>query len=112
MQSSLIIAMTIIILLFILIFMSRNEKLIEPQSNYQPYNNNNPMILAEKNAANIQVIKEQLDQLTKIKNEMEVLNKDVQLNSYNIQQISKIAASHANSITGAGEAPSVNTPSK
>ena len=111
MQQTVIIGIIIIILLTILIVMTRNESLIEPNTNYQSYQNNNPMILAEKNAANIQFIKQQLDELTDIKKKMEVLNNSVEENSYNIQQISKIAASHANQITGAGEAPPIKTPS-
>ena len=60
-------------------------------STYQPYDPNNPTILAQQNAGNIQVLKEQLDELKGIKGEVEDISKNLytltdQVNQYMVQQ--------------------------
>lgn len=76
------------------------------QENYNTYQNNAYM-LAEKNSANIQYLKEQLDGINKIQSELKQLKSAVDLNTYNINQITTLAAKHATSLVGG----STSTPS-
>ena len=102
-----------IILIFYQIFLayigsSNIEGLANQQ--YQPYNTNNPnnaLILAQQNAGNISVLKEQLDELNG-------LNKEVQDISGNVitlqDQVSKMVAAQQNystQMTG-GTAPNIS----
>ena len=58
---------------------------------YQPYDPNNPTILAQQNAGNIQVLKGQMDELIGIKKEVEDISGNLytlteQVNEYMLQQ--------------------------
>lgn len=58
---------------------------------YQPYDPNNPTILAQQNAGNIQVLKGQMDELVGIKKEVEDISGNLytltdQVNQYMLQQ--------------------------
>jgi hypothetical protein len=58
---------------------------------YQPYDPNNPTILAQQNAGNIQVLKGQIDELNGIKKEVEDISGNLytltdQVNEYMLQQ--------------------------
>ena len=82
----------LLILMFSLYLGTR--PLIETNTNYNDYDKNSA-ILSEKNAANVQYLKEQLGQFDDIKKSMEILKKDVAENTYNIKQISQIATKHS-----------------
>ena len=82
----------LLILMFSLYLGTR--PLIETNTNYNDYDKNSA-ILSEKNAANVQYLKEQLGQFGDIKKSMEILKKDVAENTYNIKQISQIATKHS-----------------
>jgi hypothetical protein len=66
---------------------------------YSEYQNN-PEMLAEKNAANIQYLKEQLDKIDTLTTEVLSLKNSVAANTYAINRISTLAASHANTLVG------------
>lgn len=58
---------------------------------YQPYDPNNPTILAQQNAGNIEVLKGQMDELRGIKKEVEDISGNLytltdQVNQYMLQQ--------------------------
>ena len=82
----------LLILMFSLYLGTR--PLIETNTNYNDYDKNSA-ILSEKNAANVQYLKEQMGQFDDIKKSMEILKKDVAENTYNIKQISQIATKHS-----------------
>jgi hypothetical protein len=101
-----------IVLIFYQIFLACLENnIIEGLTNqqYQPYNTNDPnnaLILAQQNAGNISVLKEQLDELNG-------LNKEVQDISGNVialqDQVSQMVAAQQNystQMTG-GSAPNI-----
>lgn len=70
-------------------------------SGYQGYENeqqNDPMFLATKNAANISVLKSQIDEITELKKLVEDISGQVALNSYNIKQIVDASSKQANAI--------------
>ena len=104
-----------IILLFLLLFLnhSKPEKIIESltQPKYQPYPDNNPMILAEKNAANIEYLKGRLNQLAIQRSEFDSLEDKVSKNTDAIKQMSQLATQHITSSTGisaaSGTPPSI-----
>lgn len=59
---------------------------------YQPYDPNNPTILAQQNAGNIQVLKGQMDELVGIKKEVEDISGNLytltdQVNQYMLHQV-------------------------
>ena len=67
------------------------EGLESGTTTYQPYDPNNPTILAQQNAGNIQVLKGQLDELVGIKKEVEDISGNLytltdQVNEYMLQQ--------------------------
>lgn len=70
-------------------------------SGYQGYENeqqNDPMFLATKNAANISVLKSQIDEIVELKKLVEDISGQVALNSYNIKQIVEASSKQANAI--------------
>ena len=102
-----------IVLIFYQIFLAYVENnIIEGLTNqqYQPYNTNDPnnaLILAQQNAGNISVLKQQLD-------ELDGLNKEVQDISGNVielqGQVTKLIASqqqYATKMTG-GSTPNIS----
>ena len=68
-------------------------------SEYQEYGQNS-VILAEKNAANIEYIKEQLDKFRTIEEEIFKMKTEVKENTFNIQQIAEVAEKEANNLVG------------
>ena len=100
------ILVTILIVYNLVMYVVGNKKIIEgatgsrKEDEYQSYNQDNPMILAEKNAANIQFIKGQLDQIYNVKTMILDISNAVALNTYNINQIADVAAHQAHKLTG------------
>ena len=102
--------MYILAILFLMIIVytlvSNSNKIIEgakgkiEDDEFQPYTQDNPMILAQKNAANIQFIKGQLDQIYNAKTMILDISNAVALNTYNINQIADVAAHQAHKLTG------------
>ena len=111
MINALIFIFIILILYQLFLAYFANNFIIEGLTNnkYQPYNTNDPnnaLILAQQNAGNISVLKEQLDELNG-------LNKEVQDISGNVialqDQVSQLVASqqqYATKMTG-GTAPNI-----
>lgn len=58
----------------------------EKYQGYGELQNNDPMYLATKNAANISVLKEQIDQLSGIQTIVQDLSGRIALNAFNIEQ--------------------------
>ena len=67
---------------------------------YQSYSGNNPMILAQKNAANIQYLQERLKELQTLETNFSSLEKKVTNNNSAITQLSKLASQHISQSTG------------
>jgi hypothetical protein len=70
-------------------------------SGYQGYEGeqqNDPMFLATKNAANISVLKSQIDEIAALQQLVEDISGQVALNSYNIKQIVDASSKQANAI--------------
>ena len=69
-------------------------------SKYQPYSGSDPMILAQKNAANIQYLQERLDALQKVEKNFNALNVTVDQNTNNIKKMAQYTANHITQATG------------
>lgn len=113
----------IVILFFIVIIGLHSNKIIEglenssdssdssestTSGNYQSYNNN-PAILAQTNAANIQYLKQRLDDLKKVEDDIQTLNKNVNVNTTSLKQLSQISASKAQQLTGISPSASISS---
>ena len=114
--------MYILTILFLMIIVytlvSNSNKIIEgatgkkEDDDFQSYSQDNPMILAQKNAANIQFIKGQLDKIYNAKTMILDISNAVALNTYNINQIADVAAHQAHQLTGTTPADSSNSSSE
>lgn len=100
-----LLSLSFIILIYYQLFLAFFVN-IEPMTNYKNYNNNDPIILAQQNAGNIEYIKERLD-------DMQNLNKIVQDLSGNVTtlqtQVNGIVAAqqqYATQLTG-GTPPNI-----
>ena len=100
----------ILTILFLIVIVytlvSNSNKIIEGATgkketdDYQTYSQDSPMILAQKNAANIQFIKGQLDEIYNAKTMILDISNAVALNTYGINQIADVAAHQAHQLTG------------
>ena len=111
--------MYILAILFLMIIVytlvSNSNKIIEgatgkTENEFQPYSQDNPMVLAQKNAANIQFIKGQLDEIYNAKTMILDISNAVALNTYNINQIADVAAHQAHKLTGTTPADDNSSP--
>lgn len=96
-------ALIIILGILVLVKQSSSGKIIEGatgNNQYKNYSDDNPLILAEKNAANIQFLKQQIDDIYNYKSQILDLKNVVEQNTYNINQISDVAAQQAHQLTG------------
>jgi hypothetical protein len=78
-------------------------------SSYQPYDTNNPqnaLILAQQNAGNIQVLKQQLDGLTGLNAEVQDISGNVVTLQGQVSQLIAAQQQYANKLTG-GAPPTV-----
>ena len=82
----------VLIFLFAFLLLYRVKEGMESgTTTYQPYDPNNPTILAQQNAGNIQILKDQMDELRGIKKEVQDISGNLstlteQVNEYIIQQ--------------------------
>ena len=99
-----------LLLFFLLLFVNKNDPLYEGITSnssqekntqvYQPYNGNNPMILAQKNAANIEYLQEKMKQLQDLEKNFSKLDTSVGENTDNIKKMAQYAAHHITQTTG------------
>lgn len=103
-----------LLLFFLLLFVrSNNDKFREGVTNnassgttssdkasYQSYSGTDPMILAQKNAANIQYMQEKLKDLQGLESNFNSLTSSVNTNTNNIKKMAQYAAKQITSQTG------------
>jgi TolA-binding protein len=113
-----------IVLIIYQIFLAYIENnIIEGLTNqqYQPYDTNNPnnaLILAQQNAGNISVLKEQIDELNGLNKEVQDISGNViilqgqvsQMLAATQQQSSQLTGGSAPNVTGAVSSSSSTTP--
>lgn len=94
------------LLFFLLLFVmdKKKHRFLEGATNksdtYQSYSGSDPMILAQKNAANIQYLQGRLKDLQSLEKDFTSLQTDVKDNKSAINQMSQLAAQHLTQVTG------------
>ena len=68
---------------------------MDTSGNYQSYDPSNAMILAEKNAGNIEVLKSQIDDISGLKDEVKDLSGNLATLSDQVQQLIKTQSDYA-----------------
>jgi hypothetical protein len=109
-----LISLLILIFITLLIYqiILANNSIIEgltPSSTYQPYDTNNPqnaMILAQQNAGNIQALKDQIGDISGVKNQVSQNTKNITTLQTQLAQMSSAQKNYANNLTG-GSPPTV-----
>jgi uncharacterized coiled-coil protein SlyX len=104
---NILIAFFIILILYQILLESRIVEGLENQ--YQPYDTNNPnnaLILAQQNAGNITFLKQRLDTLTGINQQVQDLSGNVQSLQTQVNALVQAQQDYANQMTG-GTAPEV-----
>lgn len=109
---------TIIIILFIVLLiigcaLNAPVPLIEGNSNYQNYDDleqTDPLYLATKNASNIAWLKEQLDDITTFRKQIQDMQIDISNNATNINEIQQAIAQQGESLTGTSGDPNDPVP--
>ena len=77
-----------------------NQNETKQSDTYQSYSGNDPMILAQKNAANIEYLQGRLKELQSLEKNFTSLQTDVKDNKSAINQMSQLAAQHLTQVTG------------
>ena len=92
-----------IALLIYQIILANDLSLIEGLDNYQPYDTNNPqnaMILAQQNAGNIAVLKQQVDGLSGLNTQVQGISKNVTTLQGQVSQLVTAQKQAADQLTG------------
>jgi len=108
---NLLILFFILLLVYQIILACIGDSIIEGLENqqYKPYDTNNPnnaLILGQQNAGNIAVLKQQLDQLNGLNNEVQDISGNVIALQEQVSQLVASQQSYANQMTG-GTAPNI-----
>ena len=82
--------------------MSNNNK-------YKPYNKNDPLILAQQNAGNIIVLKQQIDELSGVKKDVNDLNTNYAGLQSQVTSLVNAQNNYTNQMTGGSEAQVTGT---
>lgn len=77
---------------------------------YEGEEKSDPMFLATKNAANISVLKSEIDGIAELKKLVEDISGQVALNSYNIKQVVDASSKQANAINESASENLSSTP--
>lgn len=98
-----------IILYKILFYIGTSFHLIEGLENsYKEYGGNDPMILAQQNAGNIEYLKSRVDDLSNIKGDVETIKQDMQTIQIQVDGLVQQQADMATELSGGGEPVSVD----
>jgi hypothetical protein len=108
----LIIFFSSIILYKILFFIGSSFKIIEGMENnsteYKEYGGNDPMILAQQNAGNIEYLKSRMEEVNSVKNDVVTMKQDMQSMQVQIDGLVQQQADMASELSGGGEPVAVD----
>lgn len=100
----LIIFFTSIILYKFILFIGKSLNVIEGMENeYQECNSNDPMILAQQNAGNIEYLKSRMTNVESIKGDVDTMKQDMKTMQIQIDGLVQQQADMASELTGGGE---------
>jgi hypothetical protein len=107
----LIIFFTSIVLYKILFYLGQTFSLIEGMEGgsdeYQKYGDD-PMILAQQNAGNIEFLKSRVDDISNVKGDVETIKQDLRTMQIQVDGLVQQQADMANELSGGGEPLSVD----
>jgi hypothetical protein len=92
-----------IILYKILSYIGKSFNLIEGLEEYKEYGGNDPMILGQQNAGNIEYLKSRVDDLSNIKGDVETMKQDMQTIQIQVDGLVQQQADMATELSGGGE---------
>ena len=109
---NLLIIFFFILLVYQIFLAYTNNTILEGITNqqYQPYNTNDPnnaLILAQQNAGNITVLKEQLDKLNGLNSEVQDISANVVQLQQQVTQLVSAQQNYASQMTG-GSTPNIS----
>lgn len=98
-----------IILYKILFYIGTSFHLIEGLENsYKEYGGNDPMILAQQNAGNIEYLKSRVEEVNSVKNDVVTMKQDMQSMQIQVDGLVQQQADMAVELSGGGEPVSVD----
>lgn len=98
-----------IILYKILFYIGTSFHLIEGLENsYKEYGGNDPMILAQQNAGNIEYLKSRMEEVNSVKNDVVTMKQDIQSMQIQVDGLVQQQADMATELSGGGEPVSVD----
>ncbi len=78
------------------------------ENEYKEYNSNDPMILAQQNAGNIQYLKSRMDDVTNVKDDVDKMKQDIQTMQVQVDGLVQQQADMASELSGGGEPMNVD----
>jgi|LakMenEpi03Aug12_release.lakeMendotaPanAssembly.Ray.scaffolds.fasta_scaffold1577479_1 hypothetical protein len=79
-----------------------------PNKSYQPYNSNDPMILAQQNAGNIAFLKDRLDSLQNINQMVQDLSGNVEVLQQQVNGLVTTQQQYSTQLTGGNTPPTIS----
>ena len=104
----LIIFFTSIILYKMILLIGKSFKLIEGMEDYKEYNSNDPMILAQQNAGNIEYLKSRMNDVENVKGDVDTMKQDMKTMQIQIDGLVQQQADMATELSGGGEPVNVD----
>ena len=104
----LIIFFTSIILYKILFYIGTSFYLIEGMENTYKEYSGDPMILAQQNAGNIEYLKSRVEEVTNVKNDVNIMKQDMQTMQIQVDGLVQQQADMAVELSGGGEPVNVD----
>ena len=93
----------------ILFYIGTSFHLIEGLENsYKEYEGNDPMILAQQNAGNIEYLKSRVEEVTNVKNDVNIMKHDMQTMQIQVDGLVQQQADMAVELSGGGEPVTVD----
>jgi len=104
----LIIFFASIILYKMILLIGKSFKLIEGMEDYKEYNSNDPMILAQQNAGNIEYLKSRMNDVENVKGDVDTMKQDMKTMQIQIDGLVQQQADMATELSGGGEPVNVD----
>ncbi len=73
------------------------------ENTYKEYGGNNPMILAQQNAGNIEYLKSRVDELSNLKSDVNIMKQNIQTMQFQVDGLVQQQVDMATELSGGGE---------
>ena len=91
-----------------ILLIGKSFKLIEGMEDYKEYNSNDPMILAQQNAGNIEYLKSRMNDVENVKGDVDTMKQDMKTMQIQIDGLVQQQADMATELSGGGEPVNVD----